>query len=283
MNHKSFPFIFFGTPDLAVFVLEELEKCGFIPAAVVTAPDRPAGRGMKLTPPPVKTWAQERNIPVLQPETLDTDFIYSLPTTNYSLFIVAAYGKIIPENVLDVPQNGTLNVHPSLLPKYRGPSPIESAILAGDEETGVTIMEMDEKMDHGPIVESEKIKVESKKKQELSEELFRAGGKKLAEIIPQWIVGKITSIPQDHSKATYTKKLKKEDGLITISDDPETNWCKFRAYTPWPGVYFFSDDTRIKITDAAFENGAFIIKKIIPEGKKETDYSVWMSGDTSTT
>jgi len=311
MANKSIPFIFFGTPQLAIYVLEELEAGGFTPAAVVTAPDRPAGRGMKLTPPPVKVWAQKRNIPVLQPDTLDSDFqktLHAQYSIHPALFIVAAYGKIIPASILDIPEHGTLNVHPSLLPKYRGPSPIEAAILNWDEKTGVTIMEMDEKMDHGPILAQQVFEIANHKseaqnqnaqiptREELAETLFRMGGQMLVNLIPQWIAGEIKSEPQDHEKATYTKKLAKADGLIDLDGDPEINWRKFCAYTPWPGSFFFLEKsadsrrqnpsttmatghgaerrgkTRVKITDAALENGNFVIKKVVPENGKEISW-----------
>ena len=266
-------FAFFGTPHFSVFTLEEMEKGGLLPSLVVTAPDRPAGRGLKLAPPPVKVWAKAHKIPVLQPEKLDSDFLYKLKTTNYKLSIVAAYGKIIPQAVLDIPAYGTLNVHPSLLPKFRGASPLQSTILSGDEETGVTIMQMDAEMDHGPIIKSQKLKVENMNTEELGEKLFRRGGQMLADIIPKWTAGEIKAMPQDHSAATYTKKVDKKDGLIDPDGDHELNWRKFRAYHPWPSIYFFTaNGTRVKITAATFENGEFVIKRVVPEGKKETDY-----------
>ncbi|GMQ94938.1 MAG: methionyl-tRNA formyltransferase [Patescibacteria group bacterium] len=265
--------VFFGTPQFAVYVLEELENIGLVPSLVVTAPDRPAGRKLTLTPPPVKVWAEKHSIPVLQPEKLDDEFRYKLQVASYKLFIVAAYGKILPKEILDIPEHGTLNVHPSLLPKYRGPSPIESAILSGDEETGIAIMLVDEEMDHGPILESRTLTIGDQNKEELGEKLFRLGGQLLADIIPKLIDGEIKATPQDHALATYTKKIVKGDGLIDLSDDPKTNWRKFRAYRGWPGTYFFTENgARVKITDAEFKDGEFIIKKVIPEGKKEVVY-----------
>ena len=271
--------IFFGTPELAVFVLEELKNGGILPSLVITTPDKPVGRGMNLTPPPTKVWAEKNFISTFQPKTLkDESALQAIKDEGpWDLFIVAAYGKIIPKEVLDIPKHGTLNIHPSLLPKYRGPSPIESAILSGDDETGVSVILLDEEMDHGDIIQTKKLKIESMNKEELGEKLFRTGGKMLVEIIPKWITGKIKAKEQDHSKATFTKKITKEDGLIDLSDNAETNWHKFRAYYGWPGIYFFTKkETRIKITDAALENGKFVIKKVIPEGKKEIDYSQFL-------
>ena len=145
-------FVFFGTPELSVEILEHLKENGFIPSLIVTNPDRPQGRKMILTPPPVKLWAQKNEIKFLQPEKLDSVFNLQLATYNPQLFIVVAYGKILPKKVLEIPEKGTLNIHYSLLPKYRGASPIESAILNDDKDTGVSIMLMDERMDHGPVV-----------------------------------------------------------------------------------------------------------------------------------
>lgn len=270
-------FVFFGTPRFAVFALEEMEKSGLLPSLVVTAPDKPAGRGLTLTPPPVKIWAETRGIPVLQPEKLDSDFIYRLKTMDYGLFIVAAYGKIIPPGVLAAPKHGALNIHPSLLPKYRGASPLQSAILSGDKKTGVAIIRMDNEMDHGPVVSQKEVGIENMNAQELGEKLFRIGGQILAEIIPEWITGEIQAMPQDHNTATYTKKIVKENGRIDLTDDPQTNWRKFRAYHPWPGIFFFTEGgARVKITDATFESGAFVIKKVIPEGEKETAYEEFL-------
>jgi len=277
MKNNNVEFAFFGTPHFAVCVLEEMEKGGMLPSLVVTAPDRPAGRGMKLTPPPVKVWAEKHGIPILQPEKLDKEFIYSLQTTGYSLFIVAAYGKIIPKEILEIPEYGTLNVHPSLLPKYRGATPIPSAILAGDTETGVTIMLMDEKMDHGPILGTRNYELGMMENTEqLGEKLFRMGGEMLVDVIPKWVVRGIAPQEQDHDKATYTKKISKEDGLLDLNAGAEKNWRKFRAHKPWPGSYFFEDrggkNVRMKITGAVLENGKFIVKKVIPEGGKGVNY-----------
>lgn len=301
MSYKKIQFVFFGTPDLAVFVLEELERGDLIPSLIVTSPDKPAGRGMKLTSPPVKVWAGERNIPVLQPKKLKAELLPELQKENYEVGVVTAYGKIVPQEMLDAFPHGILNVHPSLLPKHRGATPIPSSILAGDEETGVTIMQMDAGMDTGPILERRTLSVESRNAQELGEELVRLGGRMLVDIIPKWAAGEMKALPQDDDKATYTQKITKADGEIDPAGDPEENWRKFRAYYRWPGIYFFTKGgtpphlssqsasrrchgqnwsercggSRVKITDAEFKDGEFVIKKIIPEGKKEVDYEVF--------
>src|SRR3989338_9061983 len=152
MDSKEINFIFFGGEPLAVPILQQLYESGFIPQLIVCSPDKPVGRKQILTSPPTKNWAVEHNIPFLQPEKLDTEFFYRLQTTNYDLAIVVAYGKIIPKNVLEIPKCGTINVHPSLLPLYRGPAPITAPILNGDAETGVTIIQLNEKMEKSPIL-----------------------------------------------------------------------------------------------------------------------------------
>ena len=277
-DSKNIPFVFFGTPELAVIVLSELKEAGFIPKLVVTAPDKPRGRGLVLTPPPVKVWAEKNGVPTLQPVKLDSEFTKNLMTNSYSLFIVAAYGKIIPKDILDIPEHGTLNVHPSLLPKFRGPSPVVSAILGGEAETGVSIMLLDEEMDHGPVIESEKIKIENEvMAKELEKKLAHSGGKLLAETIPEWVGGKIKAREQNHAEATYTKKVSKSDGEIDINGGPETNWRKYRAYFGWPGVYFFATNkkgerVRVIVKNAKFENGEFKVNRVLPEGGREMDY-----------
>jgi len=273
-------FVFFGTPQLAVYVLEELEAAGFTPKLIVTAPDGTTTRGMKLVSPPAKEWAEARDIPLLQPETIDGTFINTLRENSYEVFVVAAYGKILPKETLEIPKRGILNVHPSLLPKLRGASPVRSAILENVPETGTTIMLLDEKMDHGPVVAQAKIDIALSdwppRLSILEEMLFREGGKLLAEILPDWVAGNITPEPQDDTKATFCKKIKKEDGLLDLSQDPYQNFLKIRAYEGWPGTYFFAErngkKTRVKITDAEFKNGKLLIQKVIPEGKREMSY-----------
>lgn len=281
---NNIPFVFFGTPQFAVFVLEELLREGLKPSLVVTAPDKPQGRGLLLTPPPVKVWAEENKIPFLQPAKLDTDFTNKLKTGSYKLFVVAAYGKIIPKEVLDIPPHGTLNVHPSLLPKYRGASPLQSQILKGEKEIGVTIMLIDEEMDHGPILESRKLKVESEKNaSELGKDLAQLGGKLLSEVIPKWIAKEIKPKEQNHEEATFTKKVTKEDGLINLkNDDQYKNYLKYLALDPWPGVYFFAlrreQKIRVAIKKAEFIDDEFVIKEVLPEGGKVMAFDDFLRG-----
>lgn len=283
-NTNPLPFVFFGTPKFAEIVLSELENAGYIPSLVVTAPDKPKGRKLLLTPSDVKLWAQTRNIPVLTPASLANDEIFlELAKFSDTLFIVAAYGKIIPQRILDIPHNGVLNVHPSLLPKYRGSSPIESAILSDDTGTGVSIMELDAEMDHGPIVAQEEHTPSDwpPKGTELTDALAHIGGKLLATCIPSWIT-EHHSTPQEHGEATYTKKIVKEDGLIDISGDPVQNYKKFRAYDEWPGAFFFVErngkQIRVKITDATLKENNLTITRVVPEGKNEMSYEDFLRG-----
>ena len=282
-NVSNLNIAFFGSPQFAVDVLDSLKKNGIIPNLVVTQPDKPAGRKLLLTPPEAKVWAEENGTSVFQPETLkDEEIVQALTDEGpWDIFIVAAYGKIIPRAVLDIPKHGTLNVHPSLLPKLRGASPLQSAIL-GENKTGVSIMLLDEKMDHGPILAQEKTLVDiwPPKASELEKTTGIQGGNMLAEIIPQWVAGEIKPQEQDHSAATFTQKITKQDGLINLNDDPEKNFRKIQAFDIWPRTYFFTERNdkkiRIVITDAEFTEEKLIIKKVIPEGKKEMDYEIFL-------
>jgi methionyl-tRNA formyltransferase len=270
---------FFGTPDRAVWALDAMEKAGLTPAVVVTQPDRPQGRNLEMTPPPAKVWATERSVPVLQPEKLSApEFLEALKAHGCDLFVVIAYGKIIPQAVLDMPKFGTLNIHGSLLPKLRGASPIETAILNDEKETGVTIMLMDAQMDHGPILAMEKTILEPwpPKAQDLARTIVGKGAELLVSVIPKWIAGKITPTEQNHAEATFTKLIRKEDALIDLAGDPYLNFRKIQAYSTWPRAFFFAekDDkkTRLIVTDATFADGKLTIRKVIPEGRKETDF-----------
>lgn len=275
-QNSSLNIAFFGTPDRAVYVLDELKAAGIVPRLIVTQPDRPQGRKLVVTAPAAKAWAQKENVTVLQPENvLDSEFVSTLKKGNFDAFVVVAYGKILPQAILSIPKHGALNLHASLLPLLRGSCPIETAILTDAKETGVTIIHMDEKMDHGPIIASKEITPSNWPipADDLAMQLVKEGGKLFAETLPQWIEGKIKAIEQDHTQATYTKKIVKEDGELNLSDDNYKNFLKYNAYKGWPGTFFFKDiqgkKTRVTITDAAYQDGIFTINKVIPEGKKE--------------
>jgi methionyl-tRNA formyltransferase len=282
-------FTFFGTDEFSIEVLKVLISNGFKPAYCITQPDRPKGRDLKLTPPDIKVFCEEEGIEVLQFEKLDKEEILKqVQDDNISFHIVASYGKIIPKDVVEMPRLGTLNVHPSLLPKYRGASPIETAILRDDKNTGVTIMLMDEKMDHGPIVEQESVSFDEwPTKVEMRDQLAKIGGEMLTHIIPQLLDGKMKTIEQDHDKATFTKMIQKSDGLLEGIENSESKlgrkeYLKYLAYNPWPGTFFFIDKKgsriRVKITKASFKDGEFKIERVIPEGKKEMDWESFRNG-----
>ena len=298
MKKNNLNFIFWGTPDVASETLEILKENGYIPSLIITAPDRPQGRKMFITPPPVKIWAIENNIPYLQPEDImelsqiflsrgshgdlagigegrreeksaRAELLQNIP----DLFLVVAYGKIIPEDIINMPKLGSINIHYSSLPKYRGASPVESAILNGETETGITIQKMEYRLDTGPIIIQEKVEINPEEKAgDLRKRLIKIGGELLVKILPDFVDGKVKLTPQNENEATYCKKIKKEDGEIDLNADPIKNYNKFRAYATWPRTFFFKDGKRIIITDATLENGEFKILKIIPEGGKEINY-----------
>jgi len=298
VKKNNLNFIFWGTPDVASETLEILKENGYIPSLIITAPDRPQGRKMFITPPPVKIWAIENNIPYLQPEDImelsqiflsrgshgdlagigegrreekfaRAELLQNIP----DFFLVVAYGKIIPEDIINMPKLGSINIHYSLLPKYRGASPVESAILNGETETGITIQKMEYRLDTGPIIIQEKVEINPEEKAgDLRKRLIKIGGELLVKILPDFVDGKVKLTPQNENEATYCKKIKKEDGEIDLNADPIKNYNKFRAYATWPRTFFFKDGKRIIITDATLENGEFKILKIIPEGGKEINY-----------
>lgn len=275
---------FFGTSDISIIVLDRLKEVGLTPALVVTMPDRPKGRKLVLTAPPVKTWVQENKINFVQPEEFDEDFLEFLRENNFDIFVLVSYGKIFKQEVLDIPKYGTLNVHPSLLPKFRGASPIISAILEDEKETGVTIMLLDAGMDSGPILAQATIEpnIWPLKASELGRLLMHEGANLLIEVIPKWIAKEITPEEQDHNKATFTKKITKKDGFIDLNDDPYENLLKIKAFDEWPGTYFLYEKNgakiRIKITDAEIKNSELKINKVIPESKKEMSYEDFLRG-----
>ena len=279
MNNKKIKIGFFGTPEYSVMTLEKLFQEGYDISFIVTMPDRPAGRKMIMTPPQAKVWGLAHNVSVYQPEKLrDEAFIEKLKSHNCDVFVVIAYGKIIPDSILNIPKAKSLNIHGSLLPKLRGSCPIETAILNDEKVTGVTIMRMDSEMDHGPIIAKKEVIVEPWPPiaQKLGEEIVKAGSDLLIQILPDWIEGKIKEEEQNHSLATYTKMINKEDGLIDLNDNPYNNYLKIQAYNGWPSAFFFIEKDgkkiRVKITKASFADNKLIIEKVIPEGKKEIDY-----------
>jgi methionyl-tRNA formyltransferase len=234
--------------------------------------------------------AEQYGIPVLQPAKLDEPSAKSIRSAGpFDVFLVASYGKIIPAPVLGIPERGSLNIHPSLLPKYRGPSPIQSQILAGEENPGVTLMLMDEQVDHGPIAASKHGIFEpnshaasERPYTDLEMTLAKAGTKLFADSLGPYLAGTLIPVPQDHGAATFTRKIAKADGELDLAGDPRTNYRKFLAYSEWPRTYFFVShherNIRVIVTEAAFEDGQFVIKRVLPEGKKEMLYEDFVRG-----
>ncbi len=243
--------IFFGTPDFARIILEHLCTNNLEPIAIVTSPDAPAGRGRTLTPSAVKVYAQSRTIPVLEPLRLkDEIFLSTVRDLKPDLFVIASYGKFLPQTLLDIPPRGTINVHPSLLPQYRGPSPIQTAILNGETTTGVTLMLTDAEMDHGPILTHTEWPIaDGIGYIELHDQLADMGGKLLVETLPKWIHGAITPEEQDHSKATFTKLFTKADGRIDWQKSAKEIEQQVRAFEIWPTSWteFEKDGKKIRI------------------------------------
>lgn len=224
--------IFFGTPDFVIPVLKLLAE-NFEVVVVVTAPDKSAGS-------PIAQYAQKLDTLVLKPLQFNNEVIQQLNSLQPDLLVLAAYGKLLPQNLLDIPKYGALNLHPSLLPKYRGPSPIQAAILSGDQVSGVSIIKMDDKMDHGPVLTAKEISLsEQDTCDTLSKKMFYEGADLLIKIIPDFIAGKIKPKEQNHNLATFTKILKKEDGYFNIDNppSPEVLDRMIRAFYPWPGVW----------------------------------------------
>jgi methionyl-tRNA formyltransferase len=232
--------IFMGTPELAAVSLRTLVASrAFDLAAVVTQPDQPKGRGLKLQPSPVKEVALKENLPVLQPERArEENFIQQLAALQPELIAVAAYGQILPKAILDLPRFGCLNVHTSLLPKYRGAAPIQHAILHGDSETGVTIMKMDVGLDTGDILTQERTPIAaSDNSQTLHDRLAAIGAALLVRTIPEFISGAIRPRPQPAEGVTHAPKIKKHDGEIDWSQPAPAIWNRVRALVPWPGAF----------------------------------------------
>jgi methionyl-tRNA formyltransferase len=283
--------VFFGTPKEIIPIAEALQKSKNIKLlACVTQPDRPVGRKRIITSSPLKTWAKKKKIPVLTPTEFDKEFTEQLQkiTKKIDLFIVAAYGLILPKKILRIPKKGSLCLHPSLLPLYRGASPVQEAIINGNQQTGMTIFKMDEKMDHGPIVSQfeETIQPEDNT-QSLYQRLFEKGTEVLVTILPEYIKGKIKTKRQDDEAATYTKTLTKNDGRINWSKTPEEVERFIRAMTPWPGAWTEVEleqagrtpfKKRLKVLSARFEQGKLLLDQVQLEGKTPTSWKQLQKG-----
>ena len=240
--------VFFGSPSPALPSFERIIEDGHKVELVVTQPDRPSGRGRTLIFSPVKKRALELGYPLAQPDKIrkDPDVLNRLGDIKPDLNVVVAYGQIIPASITDLPKYNTINLHFSLLPKYRGASPVQWALLNGDRETGITIFELNEKMDEGDILTQKKIVIRPEEQaQALEARLASAGAELLSQTIAN--IDKIQHQKQDHSKATYAPKIKKEDGRIDWNLEAHQIECMLRAFFPWPAVYTFLGSTRLKI------------------------------------
>ena len=241
--------VYFGTPEFAVPSLEALLAAGHEIALVVSRPDQPSGRHMRLTAPPVVDVARERGLALVQPEKLGVDdFVARLRALRAEIAVVVAFGRLISPRVLAIPPRGFVNVHPSLLPRHRGPSPIEGAILAGDDETGVTTMLLDAGMDTGPVLLQRRTAVGARERTpQLAERLAAMGAELLVETLAGLAAGTVRPIPQDNAMATVTEKLDRRLGRIDWSLDATTLARRCRAFDPWPGLYCTFRGARLKV------------------------------------
>ena len=246
--------VFMGTPHFAVPALDTLTRNPALEVvAAYTPPDRRRGRGQSLAASPVKRRAEDLDIPVEQPATFrNSDAVDRLASHVPDLVVVVAYGRLLPTAVLDLPRFGCLNLHPSLLPRHRGPSPVAGAILAGDDTTGVTVMLLDRGMDTGPIIAQRARPITPEDNAEtLTGDLFEDGARLLTQVILDWVSGAVEAVAQDEAQATYTAKMERGDGLADWTKEAETLWRQQRAYTPWPGLYTSWEGKEIKLLDVA--------------------------------
>lgn len=241
--------VFMGTPDFAVPPLKALVAAGHQITAVYTQPDRPKGRGKKLLPPPVKVVAEEMGIPVFQPDSMKTQEVHEkLSATNADVFVVVAYGHILPESILAIPRLGPVNIHASLLPRYRGAAPIQWAVANGEAETGVTTMFMDKGMDTGDMLLARAIPIsDTDTAATMHDRLADLGADLIIETLEALMEERIRPVPQNHDAATYAPMLKKQDGHINWNTSAAAVDAKVRGMTPWPGAFAFHEEKRLKI------------------------------------
>ncbi len=267
------PFIFFGSYRFAHTVLSDLIASDFIPSAIICSADKPVGRKQIITPPPVKELALAHSIPLLQPTEKPRVSDIQEFGIHASFAIVAAYAQLIPAETLSAFPLGVIGVHPSLLPVYRGASPIQTALLNRASITGVSLYRMDAQMDHGPLIAQQKTSIDSQDTYaSLEENLAHVGASLIVHTIPLWLEKKIEEKEQDHALATYTQKFVTEDGRVDLQDDiPESIARKIRALSHDPGVFTFINGKRTKLLEVKDIPDGYMITKIIPEGKKEQD------------
>lgn len=251
LNH-AMKIIFAGTPSFAEIALEELLHSSHQIVAVYTQPDKPAGRGLKVKPSPVKALAETYHLPIYQPKTLKDSYEQErLANFQADVMVVAAYGLLLPQAVLQLPKWGCINIHPSLLPRWRGAAPIQRTIYAGDTVTGVTIMQMDQGLDTGPMLLQEKYKLEADEtSQTLHDKLAKLGAKALIVALDQLAQGQLQAIPQDHAQATYAHKISKEEALIDWLRPAIALEREIRAFNPWPVAYTSWHEQSLRIWEA---------------------------------
>lgn len=244
-------FVFFGTDDYSVAILEKLISDFYYPALVISQPDKPVGRKQVLTPPPIKHVCDTHVLQLLQPKR-SIEALEALRDLQPDLFIVASFGQLVPQEILDIPKLGAINVHTSLLPQYRGASPIQAAILNGETRTGVSIMLMDSELDHGPILHQESIEVsDTETNTGLRARLATLGADTLCKVLPDFVSGKIKPVPQDHAQASFTKLIAKEDAKISWQSSAVQIDRMIRAYQDWPYAWtLLPNGKRMKIIAA---------------------------------
>lgn len=250
--------IFFGTPEFAKHFLAALHEDADISVeAVITQPDKPTGRKQTLTPSPVKIYSAENKIPVYQPDRKSKILpMVQEISEGIDAFVVVAYGNILAQEVLDLPKLGTINVHPSKLPQYRGPSPMQAALVNQDKETAISIMLLDAEMDHGPIFAQLPIALAAKETlASLQNKVIEQGGPFLVETLKDLQNDLVYPIEQDHNRATYCGMLSREDGRIDWNESAAQIEAKFRAYYPWPGLWTMWNDKRVKFASLTAEPG----------------------------
>lgn len=248
--------VFFGSSDLSVAILDELEQLKMAPVAVVTQPDRPQGRRAKLAATPVKDWAYARDIQVFDAQAEDPEQFYrNLSEIKADAFLTAAYGEYLPKKVLNLPEKGSLNVHPSLLPKYRGASPVQTAIIEGESISGVTLMLMDEKMDSGPILAQREVTIpENITSGEMMDVMADESRYLIRTALPQYFAGELEARAQDDSEATYSRTFTREDGRVDFSKSAQEIHNQIRGLTPWPGVFAYMNGRRVKLHSSILSN-----------------------------
>ena len=280
-------YIFFGTPEFAATILQKLIEADMPPLALVCNPDRPQGRKKIITPPPAKDVVTKSaiKIDIIQPEVLDNAFLAKLKSYGADFYVVAAYSKILKPELINIPPNGVIGVHPSLLPKLRGASPIQSAILEGSETTGVTLFLIDEKVDHGPMIGSSVYIMDRPHAYtELLDILARLAGALLVKTLPAFDEGEIQPEVQNEEEATFTKKFATQDGEVNIEDLKKAMSGadrqladlldrKIKALNPEPGVFTFIDTKRTKLLSSGIRNGKLELKEIQFEGKNPIPFS----------